>query len=223
MKKNELAVANPVEWVEDAAKAVVLMHPMRLQIVRLAVAPMSASELADRLGLPRQRVNYHVRELARAGFLRRSGARRKRNLIERLYVASARSYMLGPGVLGPAAPAADALTAANAPEVTHLMALAARTQAEVARAAKSAMRRSQSMPLLTASTEFRFATAKQRADFVSALTAALARLVEDHTQPLHGPDGQPAPGRPHRLVLFCHPFIPDSSDAPVQAGGTEPA
>jgi hypothetical protein len=125
-------------------------------------------------------------------------------------------------VLGPAAPEADAATASEAPEVAHLMALAARTQAEVALAAKSATRRGQAMPLLTLSTEFRFATAKQRADFVSALTTALARAVEEHTQPLQEPDGSPAPGRPHRLTLFCHPFTPDSKHAPAEAGGAEP-
>ncbi len=67
----------------------------------LAREPICAAELARRLALPRQRVNYHVRELERAGFLRPAGRQRKRNWIEQRYVATARSYVLSPEILGP--------------------------------------------------------------------------------------------------------------------------
>ena len=47
----------------------------RQRIVALARTPMSATEMASRLGLPRQRVNYHVRQLERARFLERADQR----------------------------------------------------------------------------------------------------------------------------------------------------
>ena len=211
--KTATAPAGSVECVEDGARAAVLLHPLRLEIVRLAKEPLSASEIADRLELPRQRVNYHVQELARAGFLRKAGARRKRNLIERLYVASAGSYLLGPGVLGPAAPGEALLE--EAPEAAHLMALAARTQAEVGRASRSASKRGQSLPVLSLNTEFDFDSAAQRAAFTEALSAAVARVVAEHTRPSRGPEGQTSPGRPHRLVVFCHPYSAKSDEPPV--------
>jgi DNA-binding CsgD family transcriptional regulator len=207
-----------VECIEESERATVLLHPMRLEIVRMAREPLSASEIADRLGLPRQRVNYHVRELARARFLRRAGARRKRNLIERLYVASSGSYLLGPGVLGPAAP--DAALREAAPEAAHMMALAARTQAEVARASRSATKRGLTLPVLSLNTEFHFESAAQRAAFTEALAAAVTRLVKEHTSPSRLPDGHPAPGRPHRLLVFCHPFSTKLDADPSGAGET---
>src|SRR5208282_818743 len=56
--------------------------------------------LARRLLLPRQKINYHVRELARGHFLERAGRRRRRNMIEQRYVARARGYVLSPELLG---------------------------------------------------------------------------------------------------------------------------
>src|SRR5262245_42763786 len=91
-----------VECVTDLRRAQVLMDPLRLRIVKLLRDPASASEIAARLGMPRQKVNYHVRALALARFLRKAGERRKRNLIERRFVATARAYVLSPEVLGPA-------------------------------------------------------------------------------------------------------------------------
>ena len=84
----------------DPARAAEILHPLRLEILRLAGEPISASELAPRLKLSRQRVNYHVRRLASGGFLRRAGQRRRRNMIEQRYVASARAFLLSPDLLG---------------------------------------------------------------------------------------------------------------------------
>ena len=87
-----------VAAVGDVRKAAALLaHPLRPRIVALAREPASATELATRLRLPRQRVNYHVRQLARTGFLRRAGQIRKRNLIEQRYVATARAVCAGAG------------------------------------------------------------------------------------------------------------------------------
>ncbi|HEY8474543.1 MAG TPA: helix-turn-helix domain-containing protein [Natronosporangium sp.] len=64
------------------AEARALAHPVRLRIIRLTVdQPLTISELADRLGMAKATVLYHVRTLAREGFLveqppRRSAAGR---------------------------------------------------------------------------------------------------------------------------------------------------
>src|SRR5688500_9580455 len=96
--------------------AALLQHPLRRRILLEARTPASASELARRLNQPRQRLNYHVKQLARHGFLRLESRRRKRNMEERRYVAAARAFVLAPQLLGAlgATPesAADAFSAA---------------------------------------------------------------------------------------------------------------
>src|ERR1700687_4599969 len=91
-----------LECVVDGRRAAALLDPLRSKILTLARQAASATALGARLGLPRQRVNYHVRELYRAGLLKRAGRRRKRNMFEQRYVASARGYILSPELLGDA-------------------------------------------------------------------------------------------------------------------------
>src|SRR5690606_7209543 len=90
-----------LECVDVPERARALLSPLRLEVLARAREPRSATEIAGELALPRQKVNYHVKELHRARFLRPAGRRRKRNLTEQRYVATARSYVLAPGLLGP--------------------------------------------------------------------------------------------------------------------------
>src|SRR5690348_14583868 len=79
-----------IETVRDGRRAAILVqHPLRSQILNIARAPMSPSAIAAELGESRQKVNYHVRQLRRAGFLRVAGRHRKRGLVEQRVVASA--------------------------------------------------------------------------------------------------------------------------------------
>ena len=97
MTRADLAV------IEDLSQAAVLLDPLRLRIMTAAREPVSAADIARSLRLPRQKVNYHVRQLARAKLLRRAGQARRRNLVEQRYVASAAAYVLSPALLGPMA------------------------------------------------------------------------------------------------------------------------
>src|SRR5262249_21954807 len=63
-----------LEWVIDARQAADLLEPLRARILKLARKPSSSTQLGIELGLPRQRVNYHVRELSRSGLLKRAVA-----------------------------------------------------------------------------------------------------------------------------------------------------
>jgi DNA-binding transcriptional ArsR family regulator len=78
------------EIVRDGRRAALLVqHPLRSRILNIArAAPMSPSAIAAELGESRQKVNYHVRQLRRAGFLRPAGRRRKRGLVEQRVIAS---------------------------------------------------------------------------------------------------------------------------------------
>jgi DNA-binding Lrp family transcriptional regulator len=62
--------------------------------------PISASGLARRLHLPRQQVNYHVRELERRGLVRLVKERKVGNCTERLVQAVANRFVLSQEMLG---------------------------------------------------------------------------------------------------------------------------
>ncbi|MGQ0722858.1 MAG: winged helix-turn-helix domain-containing protein [Candidatus Eiseniibacteriota bacterium] len=82
------------------AQAAVLLDPIRLRLLRHMEFPISASGLARRLHLPRQRVNYHVRELERQGLVRLVKERKVGNCTERLIQAVATKFVLSQEMLG---------------------------------------------------------------------------------------------------------------------------
>ncbi len=81
----------------SAAGAVeALAHPIRRRVLAALRQPDSAASVARAIGLPRQKVNYHLKELERAQLVRPSGERRKGHLIEKLFQAVAGSFVVSP-------------------------------------------------------------------------------------------------------------------------------
>jgi DNA-binding transcriptional ArsR family regulator len=65
-----------------------LSHELRLRIALvLSVQPASASEIAKELGEPADKVRYQLRTLRDAGLVEVSEERRRRGVVERIYVA----------------------------------------------------------------------------------------------------------------------------------------
>ena len=207
--------AQPIEAIASPRKASALLHPLRSRLLSMAQEPASATELARRLGLPRQRVNYHVRELERAGFLRAAGRRRRRNLIEQRYVATARSYVLAPALLGPLAP--DWRSIADTASADYLLALAEQVRSDVSRAADEAAAEGKRLSTLSLKSQFRFETPEERTRFAEAVRQALVEVIARHTSPNVREGGKPGRGRPYRLVLACYPVA-----AGIEAEEIEP-
>ena len=92
---------NPAVYViDEGGAATSALHPLRLEILRELAEPESAAGLARRIGVPRQQVNYHIRQLEGQGLVKLVGERRVRNCIERLVQAVGRSYLISPAALG---------------------------------------------------------------------------------------------------------------------------
>ena len=193
----------PVAFVAETPRAGVLLKPLRLRILAEAREPASATRIAAALGLTRQQVNYHVRELARAGFLRRAGRQRKRGLVEQNYVVTARAFVLGPDVLGPMTP--ERAATGDKMSAAYLLTLAGHMQRETARSWRDAQAEGKRLPVLSLDTELRFDSAEQRAKFAEALTAAVTTVVAEHSAPATSARGART-GRPFRLVLGCYPI-----------------
>lgn len=203
-----------VGLVDTESRAAAVLHPLRLRILRALAEPGSATDLARQFRLPRQRVNYHVRELARAGFLRRAGQRRKGGMIERRYVATARSYVLSPALLGRLG--GDAAEVEDRFSAAYLLVLASRMQSEVAQAVRDAGEAEKRLATLSLSTDLRFESPERRARFADELQRAILDVVGRFASPAAQPDGAPALGRLYRLVLGCYPAIPKKDKQEVK-------
>lgn len=195
----------PVAVIADAPKARVLLEPLRLRILAEAREPQSAASIAGTLGLARQKVNYHVRELARAGYLRKAGRQKKRGLTEQRWVVSARAFILGESVLGPVGTAS--IDTSDKASVAYLLALAGIMQREASRAWREAHAASKRLPVLSIDTELSFRSPEERARFADMLSEAVTRVVAEHSSPV----ASDASSRPFRLVLGCYPIPPEET------------
>lgn len=195
-----------IDCIQDMERASTLLSPLRLEILRLARQPISASELSRLLELPRQRVNYHVRQLARTGFLRQAGRRRRRNMIEQRYTASADGYFLSPELLG--AVGADWRRIENTSSADYLLALCCQVEADLCGLRRGSGEAGEDSTLSLKS-QFRFENEARRQACARALREAVIRVIAEHTTPYSKPDGSPAPGLPWRLVLGCYPYRPE--------------
>jgi len=197
-------VASCLESVRDRTRVAALVeHPLRLAILRAAAEPSSATEIAAALGLTRQRVNYHVGRLRRAGFLVPAGRRRRRGLFEQRYAATATAYVMDPEVLGPVLARVDLI--ADRLSAEYLLALSTQIQSDLGQVMREAARQGKRVATLSLSTEVRFTDPRQRARFARELERAITRLVGRYAAPARTPEGEPLPGRPFRLVVGCYP------------------
>jgi len=202
--------AEAVEMIREDARAASLLDPLRRRILEALREPDSAAGLARRLRLPRQKVNYHVRQLARGRFLERAGRRRRRNMIEQRYVARARSYVLSPELLGHLQ--ADRSYVEDTFSASYLLALSAQVQSELGRARSEAEAQGKRLATLSLVSELRFETAEQRAAFAAELQRAVAEVVARHSSPYRAADGSPGRGRPFRFVAGCYPIPPSAEN-----------
>lgn len=118
-----------VQVINDPAAAVVALDPVRARLLSELTTPGSAATLAPRVGLARQKVNYHLRALEAHGLVHVAGERRWGGLTERLLVASAASYVVSPAALGEAA--TDPRRTSDHLSAGFLIALAARIVHEI--------------------------------------------------------------------------------------------
>jgi len=198
-----------LEVIDDPAAAVVALDPLRARLLAGLAEPASASALAERVELPRQKVNYHLRILEEHGLVTEVGQRRWGGLTERLLHATAASYVVSPA-LGQAAGDPDRI--ADRLSARYLIALAARVVREVAGLVRRADQAGRRLPTLALDTEIRFRSAAERAAFTSDLADAVTTLVARYHHA-----GAPG-GRSHRLVVVAHPMPagprPDTEEAP---------
>jgi DNA-binding transcriptional ArsR family regulator len=189
-----MADVHEVEVIEDRAAASVALDPIRARLLAELVEPASAATLAGRMGLPRQKINYHLHALEAHGLIELAEVRQWGGITERLLRATAATYVVSPAALAEAAVDPDG--AADRLSARYLVALAGRVVREVGSLARRAEAAGKRLPTMAVDTEIRFRTAEDRAAFADELTTALLDLAARY----HHDDG-----RPHRVVVAAHP------------------
>src|SRR5437868_5519387 len=197
MSIRRLTPVRDVEVIDDPAAAVAALEPMRSRLLAELSRPGSASSLAGRVGMTRQRVNYHLRTLESHGLVTLVREQRRRGLTERVMQASAAAYVVSPGALGQAAVAPE--RAADRLSASYLVALAARVVREVGDLVRGADRAGKRLATLSLDTQMRFRSAADRAAFTRELTDAVGALVARYH------DADASAGRTYRLIVVAHP------------------
>ena len=190
--------ATPLAVLERPEQAVALLRPPRLAILEHLRAPDSAAGLARRMGVPRQRLNHHLRELERAGLVELVEERRKGNCMERVVRARADYFLISPLALG--------AVAGDRPEQlrdrfswAYLVAAAARAVRELTALRRGADEAGKQLPTFALETSVRFASPEALHGFTEELSSEVARLVAKY----HREDA--AEGRSFSFLLGAYP------------------
>src|SRR5262245_27922162 len=157
--------------ITDPAAAEVSLDPVRTRLLAELAEPGTATSLAARVGLPRQKVNYHLRTLERHGLVRLVDERRKGNVTERLLQASAASYVISPAALAAVQPDPDRTP--DRLSAFWLVALGARLVREVGGLIAGARNEGKRVATLGLDSEVRFASMADRSAFAEELTSSV--------------------------------------------------
>ncbi len=193
-----MASARAAERPNRSREAAAL-SPFRLGLLRGMQEPASASGLARKLGLARQQVNYHLRELERAGLIELAEERPRRGCTERVMRLTSRVSFPRADDAAPAAARTD--HDGHGFASAHLLAATSAVAAEVAELRARAEASGKRLVTTTLQSELGFATPDAYRAFVAGLTAAVARLVARHAAP------DDPRSRAHRLTITMNPIL----------------
>jgi DNA-binding transcriptional ArsR family regulator len=203
-----------LEVIQRPETAATALKGTRRSLLIALAEPDSAAGLARKLGIPRQRLNYHLKALEQCGLLECVEERRKGNCTERILRATARSFVISPDALGAFGPTPE--SAQDRFSASYVVAVAARTITEVSTLDARARAEQRRISTLTLDSEIRFASPESRAAFAQELSDRITELVAKYHD-----DASPR-GRRFRLVTIGHPR-PDPSPEAAAAPPAEPA
>ncbi len=192
----------PSALLDDLDTALLALAPVRRRILTALTEPASAAGLAERLGLPRQNIGYHLNALEAAGLVQLAGERRKRGFTERLFVA-AQNHVFDPAMMQ-VPPDPDAVEAQDRHAADHLITTASTMVRDVARMRQDAAAEGTRLLTLTVEADVTFATPADFDAFTEDVSAAVTALARKYAAPS---------GRRYRLTAAAHPAVAKTAPA----------
>jgi len=188
-----------VAVIEEASAAEACLDPIRARLLAALAEPGSATTLAAKVGLARQKVNYHLRTLEQHGLVELVEERRKGNVTERVLQATAISYVISPAALSAVQP--DPERSPDRLSAQWLLAVASRLVRDVGMLMTRAARARKRVSTFAMDGNVRFSSAADRSAFAEELANAVTHLVSKyHDETAEG-------GRDHRVTVAVHPAI----------------
>ena len=192
-----MAAPQALAVIDQTESVAALVAPLRRQLLsQLHNEPDSATGLARKLGLPRQKINYHVRALEHAGFLEIAHEQKRRGCTERLFRPTARAYMISPDFAGELG--ADPAELRDQFSSSYLITLASQVVRDVVRQRKGAAEAKKKLATFALNVDVSFRTPAERTAFAEELTDCVARLAARYQ------DDSPG-SRLYRFVIGGHP------------------
>lgn len=188
-----------IELLDQDGPVKAALAPIRRQLLDLLRQPASATELGKQTGLSRQKLNYHLRVLERAGLVELVETRQRRGCVERVLGATADRLVVDPAILAPG----EQVRSRDRHAAEHLVGAASDVVRNVCRLQAGAEASQKRLLTFTVEADVTFA---QPAD-VHAFTDALATAVAELTQRFGADQGQR-----FRLLIGGHPTRGERSD-----------
>lgn len=167
-----------VDVIDDPRRAQVMLQEQRLELMAALGEPASAAALARHLGLPRQRINYHLKELAQYQLIEVVAEKRRGNCVERIYRRTGESYTISTAALGKLGTDPSAMQ--DRCSSAYQIALASRAVRDLGILQTRAQAAGKRLPTFGLEVDVRFASAAARKEFAEALAAAVADLARKY-------------------------------------------
>ncbi len=205
-----------LQVVQGTSQVAAMLHPLRMQLLETLREPHSASGLAKKLGLPRQKVNYHLRELESQSLVELVEERRRGNCTERVLRTTARYYLISPETVG--ALAADPAEIQDRFSSAYLLAIVSKALRDLGLLRERAQKARKRLATFSLQTEVRFASPQARHDFTEELSQEIARLAAKYH------DEKAETGRSFSFFLGAHPTVQEThgSDASSAKSSSSP-
>jgi DNA-binding transcriptional ArsR family regulator len=182
------------------------LEPSRRALLERLAQPNSAAGLARDTGIPRQKLNYHLKQLEKDGLVEFVEERRKGNCLERIVQASARQYLISPEALGKLG--RDTSEIRDRFSSAYLISAAARVIGDVASVRERADAAGKSVPTLTIETEVTFSSAEERNAFANELAGAVAHFAAKYNR-----CSRPK-SRSYKILIGAYPKPPAPKEQP---------
>ena len=190
-----------MQVLTDASQLATALSPLRMRVLAEMHHPESATTLSPRLGLSRQTLNYHLRELEREGFVEVVEQRQRRGCVERLLKVTSRAFVVNPALLGALSDYPD--QARDAFSSAYLLATATKVIRDVAVLANRANAVEQRLATFTMECEAGFESPAAFRAFSEELARAVTRIAARY-------DSSARTARRFRLVVGSHPVVTKS-------------